>query len=303
MSRAAGGPGIDRGGAGFVLPMVILLVVVVGLTTSVMLARGAAQEREVRRQVDAYAVYHSVRGIREALDAFITSTGVEGVESVADADGHVLTLEPGDQTRVMVYLFDGQGRLFGDPERLPGVVREFGRFADREVRSSVPPTDIGRYIREDGPWQVSLATAPGPVLRALVRATVDPALVEVLEGLLAEELNTGEPLTSERLNEIMDEAELTSADKGRLSVFLTDEPTFWEMVIDIRGSGVRVGEGLIERYRAMVSFRPLNGASGRLYERPPSFVGWSRDERESGPFVGPPGPSYTALPEESGVGR
>ena len=279
----------------FVLPVVILLVMVSVMTCLVILLRADVQSRQVRRQIDATARFHAIRGIRKTVEDWITSTAADSMGELADDTGFVMAIEPADGTRLEIFVFDGQGSMLRTPSGMNDTIREAIWDAQRELIDLVgSPTAAERYLRDAGPAQVSVNEAPEEVIKAVVAASVDdPSKAEALVGSILEARRNDNVINRGNLRNLASAAELDSEERTMFDALVTAETGLWEMVIDVRNENAAAGIGVLARYRALVRFnRNIPSSVGR-YERPSSFVGWRTDTVNE----------FTAVPPEPSVSR
>lgn len=270
-ARADGHPGQAEG---FVLPIVILLMLVVGSVAAVMLTRADAQARDVRRQVDAYQVYHGVQGLRQVLDGWVSQQQVRTITELLDDDGLAMEIEPGDGTVLRVHLFDAQGLLRSETAGMPEEQAADLELVNEELQRLVGPDRAALYTREAGPFQLSINAAPATTLEALASALAGTQVGPRFAGEVMERRERNQRIDRTELNSVMSSAGIPEAERARLNALLAVEPSLWEFVIDVQGSGPAAANGLLARYRAMVVFVPSTAAAGQAYERPSPFLSW-----------------------------
>lgn len=259
----------------FVLPMVIAVLLVVAAVAAVMLRRNVAVSGAVQRQVEAYQVQHAVRGLQEGIEAWLTTQSARDLPEVLDDDGFAFELDPRDGTRVLVYLADGQGTA-----RRSGVGVNADIAPDIEAISARLRQVHGedgalRYLREVGPYSVSLNSAPLEVLLAIADALAPEGKVQPMrDGFvrLVEDRRNQE-LGQTELNQLVSSVNLAGADRNRMTRIFTTQPTLWEVNVLVRGDGVRVPLGILARYRGLVLVEPA-GTGTNAFENPSPFLMW-----------------------------
>ncbi len=270
---------------GFVLPIVILLMLVVGLAATVMLSRADAQARAVNRQITATRVHHASRGIQQAIESWLSQVGGREMGQIIDADGFALALEPGDGTELRIYVFPGQGSLVKEPqERLRASTRRALARVVESLEDEHGEDGAERFFREAGPWQVSFADAHDEVIRAVARAAAPAEAAGDLAGALLEARRSDDPPSRNWINSAINEADLEPDVQRELNTLFTFRPVLYEVVIDVRGAGAAAGQGLLARYRSLAELRVnRSSASQDPYEAAPPFLTWRRVE--TGPYT------------------
>ena len=270
----------------FVLPMVIALMIVVALTAAVMLNRGVAASRTVSRQIDSYRVQHSVRGLQEAVEAWLSQQRARTLPDVLDDDGYALTLLPGNGTRVAMYFFDGQGTARANALGVAeDIADDVAAVADQLLRAH-GQDGSRRYLREVGPFTVSINGAEPEVLFAMAEVLAPEDKVSDLRDELARfiELRESEPLGQEAITQLMNRVRISGAERTRILRMWTPQPTLWEVVIVVKGDGI-ASTGEIARYRCLVLLDA--GASEGAFEQPSPFLQWDELERGDTRFEDP----------------
>ena len=270
-----------RSRRGFAMPLVLLLLLVVGMVAAVMLRRADAQGRSVQRQTQAYQTYHTVRGLQSTLEAWIQTKNANEIDELVDDDGFVMRFDPSDGTVVEVYLFDGQGTMRSTLDSIPSEQRDHVLLALESLVLEFGQNALLDYAREVGPWQVSIAAAPEPVLRALCEAAGESEGTNRLADAIIEEMELSGSISREGLGRAMNRVDLEAEERARFNAVVTVTPTLWEVVMDVRGTGVNAGLGLLGRYRSLAIFRPPGSITGTAFERPPPFLTWQEDTDRS----------------------
>ena len=284
---------MNRSRRGYVMPLVILVMVVVGLFISLMMTRDRAQSRTVQRQIEAYQIHHGVMGIWAVFEAWSANKTTDTISELLDEDGFAFSIEPGDSTRIDLHLADGQGLPRGQVAGLSESQALDVQAVLQALIEEVGPQNAPSYTRDVGPWQVSVRTAPPVVLRAIASGLIeDRDRAQTFADVLIDRA-TEEDFGREALNLAMADAGLETAERSKVSRLVTVEPTLYEARITMWGTGVQAGLGLIRHYRSSVSIRPRgsNMSSGprpsapfleweewpaETYHRWPSSAYWSR---------------------------
>jgi len=269
-----------------VLPVVILAMVVVAATAAVMLQRSVTVSYAVTRQIDAYRVQHGVRGLQEAVEAWLSQQRARTLPDVIDEDGFAIELIPGDGTRVALYFFDGQGTARANSLGVPEDVAPDVEAVAQEVEREYGIDRARRFLREVGPYQISINAAAPELLLALADALAPSDRRQELRDRLAQvaELRERESIGQEGITSLVNAARLGGADRTRIVRILTPQPVLWEVVIVVRGDGVRAPLGELARYRTLVLVEPAD-ATGGAFEQPSAFLAWDELKRDDPRFA------------------
>ena len=245
--------------AGFVMPMVILLMVVVGLTMSLSLRRLSTQQLLVSRQINAYYEHHSGRGLQEAIGAWLRQQNGRELEDVLEPNtGKAMDITLADGSVVSIYLFDAQGTMLSDLSSVPeSQVNEVG-LALRNLSESVGPREYGHLTRPFGPSAVSVHTAPEPVLRAIALALAGDKGIRLTDDIIRQRAS-GERMTRQILVETSTRAGVNSEQRaGILRNFATDVQ-IWGVVVEVRGGRGLSNGRLLARYGGVTMIRSNTG--------------------------------------------
>lgn len=249
-------PGRRSGPRGFALPIVMLLAIVAGLTASVMLMRHAAQVRTVQRQLDSYQTQHGVRGIQEIVGLWVSLNGGRDIEDITDPDGHVLTIFPGDGTKIEIRMFQASGRLLDNLDSVGSEMRQTLGDAVSRLRDDVRrDTEYEGLTRVVGAPQVAVQHAEDEVLEAVIAAAAGPGSVAGILGEIRERLEDSDEsqITSNEIGQIITEQGLDPGPSAALARLLGARDSLWEMELSVVGTGINITAGEIARYRAMVT--------------------------------------------------
>ncbi|MEM1186018.1 MAG: hypothetical protein AAGI53_13590 [Planctomycetota bacterium] len=272
----------------FVLPMVILAMVVVGLTAAIMLQRATSVSMTVTRQVDAYKVQHVVRGLQEAVEAWLSQQRARTIPDALDSDGLALVLRPGDGTTVSLFFFDGQGTARSNGLGVAeDVAPDVDAVAD-QIRANQGPERGLRFLRDVGPYAVSINAAEPETLVAIAEALAPEDTVANLQDGLARliEARDNEPVGQEELTQLMSEVRIAGAERTRILRMFTPQPVLWEVIIVVKGDGLTAPLGEVARYRSLVLVEPEE-AGQSAFEQPSPFLMWEEMTRGDPRFENP----------------
>jgi hypothetical protein len=262
---------------GFVLPVVILLVIVLGATATVMLQRHVARSKTVERQLRAYQEHHGSRSIQAVMEAWLKTPTAQprGVEQMLEANGLALVIDPGDGTTIEVYLFRGQDTLLARPTAVREQDREDATLAVQILQGLVGTGEAYRLrTRSVGPQAVDVNTASPEVLTAIVQAVLGDSLgADRYENALLDAAQSGDPVTLQTLANIATEASIESDARSTLNRFLTITPELWSFRVDLLGPPT-LGRPLLSRYRGLLLLGDTTVAATNTFEQPPPFLSW-----------------------------
>lgn len=265
---------------GFVLPVVILLVVMVGAVCSIMLERHVARMKTVQRQLDAYQEHHGVRSLQAVVGAWRKSPTAQPrtIEDMLENDGLAFTVDPGDNTRISVYLFRGQGTMLRRVGGIPGDDRERAmRVVERLYNEVKDVEQRALLVRDAGPLAVDVNTADPVVLRAVVRGVLgDGPEARAYEGRLIDARMGGQEIRLQTLSNFATESGLDADQRTMVNRFLTVSPEVWRFRIDVRGTGVAAGMGLVSRYGGLIHLGSSSVSATNTFEEPTPFLSWER---------------------------
>lgn len=247
---------------GFVMPMVLLALVVVGLGVGVAMTRFAAETKVVARQLRAYHEHHAGMGLQEAIGAWMKQQNGRDISDAIDPlTGHAMDIELADGSVVSVFLRDGQGAALADLTALPGAqVQEAGVILGNLV-ASVRPEELARLTRSVGPAPVSIRTAPEPVVRAVAGAIAGDNADALANELLRIRARAGE-VTRQDITAAVSAAGLNNKQRtDALRLFATDVE-LWAVIVELRGGrGLDRGR-LLSRYGGLARLRVSSGRRG-----------------------------------------
>lgn len=248
---------LNQSPAGFVLPMVLLVMVVGTLMTAVMLNRQSVQSSAVRRELDQYQEHHGVKGLTEVLQAWLSTIRNQAVTDVIGGDPHVLDLILADKSRVSVYLSDGQSQALSSFAHLSPEDREYGNEIMANLSLVVAGDQLEAMTRPVGPVAVNAQTAPREVLDAVVRYAsggLDPQ--DMVADLMR--LRQTEALTAASISQIAADAGLDAEARGMFNRLLTATPSIFRIRVEVRPPRVPgLGDRPSSVYEGLVDLGPI----------------------------------------------
>ncbi len=267
----------DRSSRGFVLPVVILLVVMVGAVSAIMLERHVARAKTVQRQILAYQEHHGVRSIQTVIEAWRKTPTAQprDIAQMLEDDGLALTIDPGDGTSIGVYLFPGQGTMLRRTAGLADNERAAAERALLLLRESVEDDEtFDRLVRRAGPLAVDVNQASPVVISAIVRAVLGDS-ADAYESRLLDARLSGETIGLQTLSNIATEAEIDEDQRTLISRFFTVTPDVWRFRIDVRS---RAGGGrLYAQYGGLILLGgSATSTAASTFEQPTPFLSWER---------------------------
>jgi len=245
--------------AGFVMPMVILLMVVVGLSMSFSLKRLSTQQLLVSRQVDSYYEHHSGRGLQEAIGAWLRQQNGRELEDVLELNtGKAMDITLADASVVSIYLFDAQGALLSDLSSVAvNQVDEVGRSL-KNLSQMVGPREYGQLTRPFGPAAVSIHTTPEPVLRSISMAIAKNNGLRLADDIMLQRAS-GERMTRQLLVETATRAGVNSEQRAAVLRRFATDVQIWGVVVEVRGGRGLSNGRLLARYGGVTRIRSNTG--------------------------------------------
>ncbi|GJM18980.1 MAG: hypothetical protein DHS20C14_11930 [Phycisphaeraceae bacterium] len=233
---------------GYILVIVVLLTLVVGLMTAVGMNRQSAQSRAVARQTAAYRDHHATRGIQEAIGVWLSTVNARDIGESLGPEGHALDITLDDGTTLRIHLHDGQGTALADLGTVVAADVDRAGAVLVNLHQLVGEDAFESFTRPGGAVQVSINSAPEPVLRAVLLATVPEGMTDDIAGILIDQRRGGTVLTRNDVIQAGTAAGATNEERGALSNALTDQPELWWVTVvarhPIRGVTARYG-GLV----------------------------------------------------------
>jgi hypothetical protein len=268
------------GRRGFVLPIVILLVVMVGAVSAIMLDRHVARSKTVQRQIDAYQEHHGVRSLQTVIEAWRKTPTAQprDLADMLEDDGLALSVEPGDSTRIEIYLFPGQDTLLGRVGGLRQQERDAAERAIRVLASRVESRDeLDLYLRDAGPLAVDVAIASPLLIESIVGGVLgEGPEARAYSQRLVETRLSGEEIGLQTLSNIATESGIDSDQRALINRFFTVSPEVWRFRVDVRATGVAAGLGIVSQYAGLIRIGSSTNPAGSTFEEPTPFLSWER---------------------------
>ncbi|MBO6512585.1 MAG: hypothetical protein JJ974_01295 [Phycisphaerales bacterium] len=244
---------------GFVMPIIILLMVVVGLTISLSLRRLSAQQLVVARQVSAYYEHHSGRGLQEAIGAWLRQQNGRELDEVLEPNtGKAMDIILSDGSVVSISLFDAQGTMLSDLSSV-GVnqIDEVG-LSLQILSRNVGTEEYMQYTRPFGPSGVSVHTAPEIVLRSIGESVAEGKGIRFADDIKLIR-DSGERITRQMLVESATRAGVNSEQRAAILRRFSTDVQIWGVVVEVRGGrGLSKGR-LLARYGGITRIRSNTG--------------------------------------------
>jgi len=265
------------GRGGFVLPIVILLIVMVGSVTAIMLQRHVARAKTVERQLRAYQEHHGARSLQAVVEAWLKSPGAQPDEivSMLEPDGLAFSVNPGDGTTIKVYLFPGQDTMLTRLGGLRPDDRAAGELAIQILHGLIRnQAEYERRTRAAGPAAVDVNSASPEVVMAIVQGILSDSFgARQYELALLDAAAQSGGVTLQTMSTIATETGIDAEQRSTLSRFLTVSPDLWRFRIDMYGSPM-FGSRLLSRYRGLLLLGAGASTGGSSFEQPPPFLSW-----------------------------
>lgn len=268
MRRSARTSGAS-GARGFVLPVVVLLILVVGLALGVAMARQGVQSNIVARQVTSYQEHHAGRGLQEAIGAWLRTLSTREIADSIGENGHAMDiLLPGGDV-ASVYVADGQGTALASLNGLGGESLENAARVLDSLLSFADTDTYRRSIRRFGPWQISPDSASPAVLRAVIgsreadEAAVASAVSRLIEARASARIDRGTVIG------VFDEAGVSEEAEANILRVFTFQPELWMITVELKPLGTT---RIVARYGgvAYIGSAAEFGGAGRAG----TFLSW-----------------------------
>lgn len=244
---------------GFVLPIIILLMIVVGLTISLSLRRLSAQQLVVARQVSSYYEHHSGRGLQEAIGAWLRQQNGRELDEVLEPNtGKAMDITLSDGSIVSIFLFDSQGAMLSDLSSVPVSQVDEVTLSLKILADSVSTAEYLELTRPFGPSGVSVHTASPQVLRAIGESVAEGKGVRFADDLKLQR-DSGERITRQMLVETATRAGVNSEQRAAILRRFSTDVQIWGVVVEVRGGrGLSKGR-LLARYGGVTRIRSNTG--------------------------------------------
>ncbi len=231
----------------FALPLVIALALIASVLAAMALERQTAHNLTIQRQIEAYGTRHLERGLAEVIGTWLGSVRARGLAESLDERGVGLTIQAESGSMLEVRFEDAQGAALASVNGLIDENRVLVLDILGRLQLAVGPA-IGSMIRDVGPIAVSVNTAPEPVLRAAVEASLarDGAgpIVDAILGARSGD----DRITTESMARILEDAGVAPEVRAHLEGVLAVNPVLWRIVVTPRFAG---GEAATFRYEGL----------------------------------------------------
>lgn len=261
---------------GFAMPVALIIVLLVGVVTSLMFERQAAQRRVIERQLWWYQEHHARFGVQEVVDAWMTQIPSNlRIEDALGENGHAADLVLPDGSVAVLFLHEGQGSLLTDLTALSASDQEFCQ----RLLDQLTLVEEGRAKPQNrrgvGPAQVSVNSASLDVLRAVCRAVLDESRGEMLAREIdAERAKRGILDSPNALSEAMSRVQVSPEERVVVLRALTTRASLYYLIVELqRGrDGVRLAR--YGGYIPMSDRRRTGQAEDQVWGRRTAFLTW-----------------------------
>lgn len=223
---------------GYALPLVLLLALVASVVMAMVLDRQRTQTLSQKRQLDHYRDDHFAKGMQEAIDAWMKSVAARPFNELLEADGHALDMDLAGGVTLRLYAFDGQGSVLTEIISLSGEARvdaanlisELSQLPP-ELRATLTGFQRGRLTeltRRHGPLQISVNSAPEPVLHAAIRyAFAGSNSTDPVKAIV--EARSSKVLAAADLSDVIAKLKGEAEQRNVLSRILTTQPVLYRL--------------------------------------------------------------------------
>ncbi|MEO0610813.1 MAG: hypothetical protein AAFZ67_10300, partial [Planctomycetota bacterium] len=281
------------------MPIVMLLALIIGLLSSVVLARAGQRSTTVRDQLASYQSSHRDRGVKELAAAWLMYTSNQDLFAMTGADGgpvssrgarsggDAFTVNIGRDTRVDVRIEPAQATARINPIGLDAADGLAARATERILRDRFGEAGLRTRTREVGPVTIDAIRAADDVLAALVEGTLAATDAVDAEGasrfvsaLRRSEANGG--FDAADVREAGDAAGFSEAAADRLAVLLTPDPTLWRVTATwLERDPARPGRDRREVYTGLINLdRQSQSAFGAQHPRE-LFLEWAMTDESA----------------------
>lgn len=231
---------------GYALPLVLLLALVASVVMAMVLDRQRTQTLSQKRQMDHYRDDHFAKGMQEAIDAWMKSVAARPFNELLGPDGHALDMDLAGGVTLRLYAFDGQGSILTEIMGLTGEARvdaanlisELSQLPP-ELRATLTGFQRGRLTemtRRYGPLQISVNSAPEPVLHAAVRyAFGGSKSADAVNAIV--EARSEKVLTAADLSDVIAKLKGEINERSVMSRLLTTQPVLYRLEARLYRSG------------------------------------------------------------------
>lgn len=287
----------------FVMPIVMLLALIVGLLSSIILARAAQRSGVVRDQLEGYRASHRDRGVKELVGAWLMYSASQDLVAMTGggpAGGEAFTVRIGRDETVSVRIEPAQTRARINPIGLNVSDGRLAREVEAILRERFGEAGLRQRTRTVGPATIDAARAQDDVLEAFAQAAladIEPIDAETAGRFVSQlrRLETEAGIDASNVRTAGDAIGLKANARDRLAMLLGTTPTMWRITATWVGKDParpafdrrEVFEGLIN-----ISGQTQSGF-GAQHPRE-LFLEWGRADdadgyTETGVFAGRPG--------------
>lgn len=222
---------------GFVMPIVMLLALIIGILSSVVLARAAQRSGIVRDQLNAYTASHRDRGVKEIAAAWLMYSAAQDLNEMTGGGpdgGEAFTVAIGRTTTVTVRLEPAQNTARINPIGLNVSDGRAAREAETILRERFGEAGLRSRSRSVGPVALDTMRATDDVLEAVAQATlegIDPIDAEQAARFVTQlrREDNGTRMNPAMVLRAADTIGLQANASDRLASVLGTTPTLWRV--------------------------------------------------------------------------
>jgi len=269
----------------FALPVVMLIMIVIATVGVVMLERQGAQALAIGRQVSGYDEHHASRGMKEAIDAWITNGQRKPIRDRIDSFGRAFELDlpngidgKGMQT-LTILLVDAQGTVLSDFTGFAGQALDDGRAILTVLRNSALPAEEA-YLRAQGPISISANSATPEVLLAVAEAATGGEGAQSFVDEILKSRDEGQ-LNSAAIGEACNASGAEPEARAKLQRFITADPLLWMVTVEVRRGGPT--GTLNARYRGLATLVDKSASRQNTpqgMQRSSVFLTWEKQDAQ-----------------------
>ncbi|MEM7623777.1 MAG: hypothetical protein AAF235_11320 [Planctomycetota bacterium] len=227
----------------FVMPVVMLLALIIGLLSSIVLARAGQRSAVVRDQLESYRSSHRDRGVKELAAAWLmysstqdlfAMTGSTGTSASIDQGGDAFTVNIGRDTTVTVRIEPAQSTARINPIGLNVSDGRAARETERILRERFGEAGLQTRTRDAGPVAIDILRATDDVAEAFAEAAligIEPITPETAGRFVSElrQLEANSGFDAADVRSAADAVGLGDNAGDRLAMLLTADPTLWRV--------------------------------------------------------------------------
>ncbi len=245
---------------GFAMPIVLILVVVVGLMTTVMLERQSTQRLITFRQLNWYQEHHARLGLQEGIEAWLKSLPSNtNLQSILPPDGHFLDLKLRGGTTASISLHERQNAVLTDMSGVDGAM--LGAIASiaaavEDVYGTAGPPDGLRTI---GPPQFSAHTTSPELIELAVEAVTGDSTIAkgFARSLVADRESNGGIASAGAVGMAIADSGADPELRSQLARLFTVRPTLYFAIVELRSSTVGPPDARYGGYFSVANNRDL----------------------------------------------